>query len=108
MTTLTGGTDPAAKHFGAKQLLRIVLATAAILLIPFVAMQFTGEVNWTASDFVIMAVLLLATGLLLQLAANRIRSSKSRLLAIGAIGLAFLFVWAELAVGIVGSPFAGS
>jgi hypothetical protein len=108
MTTLTGKPDPAAKHFDAKQLLRVVLATAAILLIPFVAMQFTREVNWTASDFVIMGVLLLGTGLLLQLAANKIRSSKSRLLAIGAVGLAFLFVWAELAVGIVGSPFAGS
>ncbi|MFC5458233.1 hypothetical protein [Massilia niabensis] len=108
MTTMTGGTGPAVKQFGSKQLLRVVLATAAILLIPFVAMQFTGEVNWTASDFVIMGVLLFGTGLLLQFAANKIRSSKSRLIAIGAIGLAFLFVWAELAVGIIGSPFAGS
>ena len=107
MTTMTGGTD-AVKHFDSKQLLRVVLVTAAILLIPFVAMQFTGEVNWTASDFVIMGVLLFGTGLLFQFAANKIRSTKSRLLAIGAIAFAFLFVWAELAVGIVGSPFAGS
>ena len=106
MTTMTGGTD--AKHFDSKQLLRVVLVTAAILLIPFVAMQFTGEVNWTASDFVIMGVLLFGTGLLLQFAANKIRSTKSRLLAIAAIAFVFLFVWAELAVGIVGSPFAGS
>lgn len=108
MTTMTGGTGHAVKQFDSKQLLRVVLVTAAILLIPFVAMQFTGEVNWTASDFVIMGVLLLGTGLLLQFAANRLRSGKSRLIAIGAIAFAFLFVWAELAVGIVGSPFAGS
>lgn len=108
MTTMTGGTEHTVKHFDSKQLLRVVVATGALLLIPFVAMQFTREVNWTASDFVLMGVLLLGTGLLLQFAANKIRSSRSRLLAIGAIGLGLLFVWAELAVGIVGSPFAGS
>ena len=107
MTTMTGGTD-AVKHFDSKQLLRVVFATAAILLIPFVAMQFTGEVDWTASDFVIMGVLLFGTGLLLQFAANKLRGTKSRLIAIAAIAFVFLFVWAELAVGIVGSPFAGS
>lgn len=108
MTTMTGGTDPAVKHFDAKQLLRVVLGTAALLMIPLVAMQFTREVNWTASDFVIMGVLLFGTGLLLQFAANRLRSTRSRLAALAAIGFAFLFIWAELAVGIVGSPFAGS
>src|SRR3712207_5167226 len=99
MATMTGGNEHAVKQLDSRQLLRIVLATAALLLIPFVAMQFTGEVNWTASDFIIMGVLLLGTGLLLQFAANKIRSTRSRLIALGAIGLAFLFVWAELAVG---------
>lgn len=108
MTTLTGGTNRPGKHFDSKQLLRVVLVTAAILLIPLVAMQFTREVNWTASDFVIMGVLLFGTGLLLQFAANKLRTGKSRVIALGAIVFAFLFVWAELAVGIVGSPFAGS
>lgn len=108
MTTMTGGNRQPAKHFDSKQLLRIAGATAALLLIPFVAMQFTREVNWTASDFVIMGALLLGTGLLLQFAANRLRSARGRLIAIAAIGFVFLFVWAELAVGIVGSPFAGS
>ena len=108
MTTLTSGPDHPAKHFNSKQLLRVLLATAALLMIPLIAMQFTGEVNWTASDFVIMGVLLLGTGLLLQFAANRVRSGRNRLIAIGAISFVFLFIWAELAVGIVGSPFAGS
>ncbi|MDB5696794.1 MAG: hypothetical protein JWN21_2337, partial [Sphingomonas bacterium] len=31
---------------------------ATLLLIPAIAMQFTAEVNWTASDFVVMGVLL--------------------------------------------------
>lgn len=105
-TIAPGG--PGSRQSGIRAIRRVLLATAAILLIPFIAMQFTGEVNWTASDFVIMGVLLFGTGLLLQFAANRLRSGKSRLLVLGAIGFAFLLVWAELAVGLVGSPFAGS
>jgi len=108
MTAMTGGTGPVVKHLDSKQLLRIVLATAAVLLIPFVAMRFTTEVNWTASDFVVMGVLLFGTGLLFQFAANKLRTVKSRVIAFGVIGFVFLFAWAELAVGIVGSPFAGS
>lgn len=107
MTTLTRGTPPAIK-FSAKRLLRIVLVTGALLLVPLVAMQFTREVDWTLSDFVIMGVLLMSTGLLFDLAARKIRSSRNRLITIGVIAFGFLFVWAELAVGIVGSPFAGS
>jgi cation transport ATPase len=108
MTTMTGGNESPVKQMDSKQFLRVLLTTAAILLVPFVAMQFTGEVNWTASDFVIAAVLLSGTGLLLQFASNKIRTRKSRVMTLAAIGLAFAFVWAELAVGIVGSPFAGS
>ena len=107
MTTMTGGKVPAAK-FSAKRLLRITLITAAILMAPLIAMQFTREVNWTLSDFVIMGVLLMGTGLLFDLAARKIQTRKSRLITIGVIALCFLFVWAELAVGLVGSPFAGS
>ena len=106
MNTMAGGN--ATKHIGGKQFLRVLLGTAAILLIPFVAMQFTREVNWTASDFVIAAILLAGTGLLFELATAKLRTRKSRLIAIAVIGFCFLFVWAELAVELVGSPFAGS
>ncbi|MEN3278598.1 MAG: hypothetical protein V7631_4388 [Massilia sp.] len=107
MNAMTSGKQAAAKLSGAG-LLRIALVTAAILLVPLVAMQFTREVNWTLSDFVIAGVLLMGTSLLLDLAARKIRTRKSRLITIGAIALGFVFVWAELAVGLVGSPFAGS
>ena len=107
MNAMTSGNQPAAHLTGAR-FLRIVLITAAILLVPLVAMQFTREVDWTLSDFVIMGVLLMSTGLLFDLAARKIRSRRNRLITIGVIAFGFLFVWAELAVGIVGSPFAGS
>jgi len=35
-----------------KDSIRIVLGTAAILLVPLIAMQFTDEVKWDLTDFV--------------------------------------------------------
>jgi hypothetical protein len=107
MNTMAGGNEPV-WQVGGKQLLRVVIGTGGILLIPFVAMQFTREVNWTAGDFLVAAVLLASTGMLFELARAKLRSRQSRLIAGAVIGLCFLFVWAELAVGIVGSPIAGS
>ena len=107
MNTMVGGNGPV-RQIGGKQFLRVLLGTAAILLVPLVAMQFTGEVDWTRSDFVIAAVLLAGTGMLFELAAAKLRSRRARVIALGVIGLGFVFVWAELAVGLVGSPLAGS
>lgn len=78
-------------------------AAAALLAVPFVAMQFTRDVNWSASDFIAMGALIAIVGGLFELA---VRSSRSRIyraaFALALLG-AFLVVWANLAVGIVGS-----
>lgn len=87
----------------------IILATAAILLtVPFIAMQVTNEVNWTSSDFLIMGILLFGTGLLCELFMRKVKSIKNRIIACGVVLLVFFLIWAELAVGIFGTPFAGS
>jgi peptidoglycan/LPS O-acetylase OafA/YrhL len=91
-----------------KRLIGIVLAVVLLLLIPLIAMQFTAEVNWTLSDFVVAAVLLLGTGLMCELVIRKVKKPVHRL-AICAVILVLLFlVWVELAVGIFGTPFAGS
>lgn len=107
MNIMAGGKVPA-RQLRARHLLFILLTTAAILLVPLVAMQFTAEVRWTGSDFIVAGALLAGTGIIFDLAMSKTRTRKTRLAAAAVIGLAFLFVWAELAVGIVGSPFAGS
>ncbi|MBX0332274.1 hypothetical protein K3G39_03405 [Pontibacter sp. HSC-14F20] len=91
-----------------KRLISIVLTVAFLLLIPFIAMQFTNEVEWDLRDFVIMGILLLSTGLMAELVIRKVRNTESRLVIIGLILLAFFLIWAELAVGIFGTPFAGS
>lgn len=107
MNIMAGGKVPA-RQVRARHLLLILLATAAILLVPLVAMQFTSEVRWTGRDFIVAGALLACTGIILDLAMSKTRTREARMVAAAVIGLAFLFVWAELAVGIVGSPFAGS
>lgn len=84
----------------AKPILFVALATAAILMIPLIAMQFTAEVNWTLSDFVAMGILVSGTGLLYVLFSSMVKKKKHRI-AIGlGLAVAFLWLWAELAVGV--------
>ena len=98
MNTLTGN-HPVQASLG-KSLLAVALVTAAILMIPFVAMQFTTEVNWTGFDFIAAGVLLALTGLVLSFTLRKLHTTKSRLIAVGLVGLGFLYCWAEMAVGI--------
>ncbi|MEX0748768.1 MAG: hypothetical protein WD467_03360 [Candidatus Saccharimonadales bacterium] len=93
---------------GKRNIIRIVLGTALILLIPLIAMQFTDEVDWKLFDFVIIGILLLGTGFTYELLASKMKAPAQRaMLALVLVTLLFL-IWAELAVGIFGSPFAGS
>jgi len=91
-----------------KRLIAILLSVLIILLIPFIAMQFTNEINWNIYDFIIMGVLLLVTGLLCELVLRRVKSLINRIITCGIILFALFIIWVELAVGIFGTPFAGS
>jgi peptidoglycan/LPS O-acetylase OafA/YrhL len=81
-----------------KNILQIALVTALILLVPLVAMQFTDEVSWDVTDFVVMGALLFGTGLALHLVIRK--TGKYRVIAALAIVIAFLWLWVELAVGL--------
>ncbi|WP_143960952.1 hypothetical protein [Litoribacter populi] len=87
----------------------VILSSAVlILMLPLVAMQFTDEVFWTASDFIIAGILLFSTGLGVEWALRKLQKATHRLAVCAIILLAFFLVWAELAVGIFNSPIAGS
>lgn len=75
---------------------------AVMLLIPFVAMQFTREVNWTLSDFVFAGLLIGGIGGAFELAARASRSRAYRLGAGLALLATFLLIWFNAAVGIIG------
>ena len=79
-----------------------------LLLIPLVAMQVSEQVNWSLSDFVIMGILLLFLGIGIDYTIRKFSSPQKRVLLVSLIIIVFLLIWAELAVGVFGTPFAGS
>ena len=91
-----------------KRVIFILIAVHSLLLIPLIAMQFNTGVDWKILDFLIMSVLLSGTGLLCELVLRKVKSIKGRIIFCSIVLLVFLLVWAELAVGIFGSSFAGS
>lgn len=70
-------------------------------------MQFTDAVNWTLFDFVIAGALLLGTGLTCEFVIRKINRIKVRIAICVALLLILLLIWAELAVGVFGTPFSG-
>lgn len=86
----------------------ILIVATFLLLIPLIAMQFSEEVQWTIADFLVAGVLLYGTGLLCELILRKVKKAKLRIALCIAILIALLLIWAEMAVGVFGTPFAGS
>lgn len=79
-----------------------------LLVLPLVAMQFTKEVNWTVSDFVIGGILLFGTAGIIDFVLRKVKSRRNRIILSVSVLLVLMLIWAELAVGLFGTPFAGS
>lgn len=86
-----------------KSVLKVTIVTIALLLIPFISMQFSGEVNWTLTDFIFAGVMIFGTGFA-YLFITRNAKTLSYRVAIGfALFTGFVMIWTNLAVGIIGS-----
>ena len=77
-----------------------LLVASAILLAPAIAMQVTSEVNWGPEDFGLMGLMLAIVGVTLEASARLSKTAFQRGMTVGVIIFAFLFIWAELAIGI--------
>ena len=71
-------------------------------------MTITDEINWGPFDFIIMGSLLIFLSIGINFASNRAKNLENRVLYIGILLMIFMLIWAELAVGLFGTPFAGS
>jgi len=78
------------------RLICILLAVPALLLIPFIAMRFTNEVDWTALDFITMGFMLLMTGLAIEVALRILKTKWVRVAAVAVVLFGFLMVWGTL------------
>jgi hypothetical protein len=78
-------------------------AAAALVLLPLLAMQITDEVVWGLADFVFAGALVVGVGVTYELAASRTASAAYRAAVAVALAGAFILVWLNAAVGMIGS-----
>lgn len=92
-----------------KQKTTIIYAVPAVLFcIPVLGNIFSDEFDWSAGDFIIAAVLLFGTAFLIDVVQRVIKNKTYKILISGIVVLLLLLTWAELAVGIFGTPYAGN
>lgn len=85
----------------------VAIATGILLLIPLIGMQFSDDVVWTLSDFVIAGILLFGTGFAYIWVTRVLATVGDSTFYRAAVGLALFsglfLIWSNLAVGIIGS-----
>jgi hypothetical protein len=86
-----------------KSLLRVALGTGLLLLIPLTAKLFVPGMLWSPGDFLAASILLFGAGLTFVLISRMNDNTAYRLAAGVGVAAGLLLVWANMAVGLVGS-----
>jgi hypothetical protein len=79
------------------------IVAVLLLLMLMVAMQFTDDMNWDETDFLVLGAMLLAACGAYELAVRMTGNTAYRAAVGVAVVAAFILVWMNLAVGIIGS-----
>ena len=88
---------------------RTLIATSLLLTVVAIAERLhPDEVNWSGFDYLIAGLLVFTAGFTLETVMHRWRQHKMRWWIAALVLLIFVLLWLELAVGIFGSPIAGS
>ena len=69
--------------------------------------MYINDFNWSLVDFIIMGVLIFSFLSFINFIRKKFSGIKE-ILAIIIVVIVFILLWAEVAVGIFGSPFAGN
>lgn len=80
----------------------IWLGAALLIALPALAMQVTSEVNWDFKDFAVFAAMVCIGAAALDYILSRVKRVQLRILGVIAVISAFLLLWAQLAVQLVG------
>ncbi|WNG42472.1 hypothetical protein F0U61_44420 [Archangium violaceum] len=100
---MAGSTENGSGRRGNRWRLAVWGTAALLLVLPLLAMQFTEEVAWGLSDFALFGAMLFVACGTYELAA-RMTGNKTYRAAVGvALAAAFILVWMNLAVGLIGS-----
>src|SRR3954453_822331 len=95
-------TELAHRPWNGWRIARWTVATT-LLAVPALAMQVSDEVNWSVGDFVFAGVIIAGTALLYEGVTKLSDSLFYRAGAMVALAAAFMLIWINLAVGIIGS-----
>ena len=89
--------------------------TAMIYSVPALLMGFavlgnlfSKEFDWSSSDFLIAGILLFGTALIIDLIRRIVKNKTYKILLCVVVLFVLILTWVELAVGLFGTPFAGS
>lgn len=86
----------------------LISAVVTLLTLPLVGTIFNWHFNWDAFDFLVGFILLFSAVSLIELFLRFVKTTRWRVVLISLVLFLLLVVWAELAVGLFGSPWAGS
>lgn len=80
---------------------RIALSILVVLFVPAIGMILSDDVNWTVGDFLSIGLLVLVAAVAYEYGIKRLYTSRGRVIAVIALLGLCLYIWAELAVGIL-------
>lgn len=87
----------------------VIISIIGILLsLPILGMQFSNQVNWSGFDFLIAGLILSTIGVTLDIVLTKAKNRKEKALLLTIVLIIGFLIWAELAVGVFGTPFAGN
>ena len=79
-----------------------------LLLIPILGNVFFDEFDWSLFDFILMGFILISLGFLINLIIDIVKKRYYKIILIIITLFFFILLYVELAVGIIGTPFAGN
>ena len=100
---MAGNTENGGGRRGSRWRIAVWGTAALMLLLPLVAMQFTDEVDWDEADFAVFGAMLAGACGTYELAARMTGNTAYRAAVGVALAAAFILVWMNLAVGIIGT-----
>ena len=100
---MTGNVENGGGRHGSRWRVAAWAVAALLLLLPLVAMQFSDEMNWGVGDFVFAGALLLGTCITYELAVRKTGNRVYRTAVAIALVAAFMLIWLNAAVGVIGS-----
>lgn len=86
----------------------IYFVPTLIMVFAVIGNLFSKEFNWSPADFLIAGILLFGTAIIIDLIRRIVKNPTYKILLCIVVLFILILTWVELAVGLFGTPFAGS